>query len=59
MKNFIKKLPIILLIFIFVSSCGGFNMPSARKQPTNADERIKKTADHKYKLIRQMLMLFK
>jgi hypothetical protein len=45
MKNYFKKIPLFFLVFLFFSSCGGLNMPSARKQPVNADERIKKNIE--------------
>jgi len=41
----IKTIPVILFIFIFLNSCGIYKYSDARKNPTNANERIKKNME--------------
>ena len=45
MEKYFKNIPLLFLVFLFFSSCDGMNMPSARKQPVNADERVKKNLE--------------
>ncbi|MDB3888531.1 DUF3576 domain-containing protein [Candidatus Pelagibacter sp.] len=45
MKIFFNKIPLLLLIFLFFSSCSKFNMPDARKQPVNADDRVQRNIE--------------
>ena len=41
----IKIIPFILFIFMFLNSCGIYKYSDARKNPTNANERIKKNME--------------
>ena len=45
MEKYFKNIPLLFLFFLFFSSCDGMNMPDARKQPVNADERVKKNIE--------------
>ena len=48
MLNYIKKSLILLIIPIFLASCGGFNRSeSAKNQPVNAKDRVKKNIESK------------
>jgi len=40
-----KKLFIIISLFIFTSSCGIYKYSDARKNPVNADERVKQNME--------------
>ena len=40
-----KKLLILLSVFLFTSSCGIYKYSDARKNPVNADERVKKNIE--------------
>ena len=42
MTKFLKIQSLFLVFLFFLNSCGSLSMPSAREQPTNAQERVEK-----------------